>query len=118
MNIRDELLDRDPIRREGPLSDAQVQMMRARTLAAAAPAGRSAPVLSTLAVVASSYCVAAAILVALVVRHGVRHGPEPPMVSVESAAPGQTISRMYFETPSGIRVVWTFDTDFSERRLP
>ena len=114
MNIRDELLDRDPIRREGPMSDAQVQMLRARTLAAAAQAGRSAPVLSALAVVVSSYCVAAAVLVALVVRHA----PEPPMVSVESAPPGQAISRMYFETPSGIRVVWTFDTDFSERRLP
>jgi hypothetical protein len=114
MNIRDELLDRDPIRREGGLPAEQVRMMRARTLAAAPPAIRTAPVLSVLAVVFSSYCVVAAILVALVVRHS----PEPPMAAVESAAPAQAISRMYFETASGIRVVWTFDTNFSERRLP
>jgi len=42
--------------------------------------------------------------------------PEPSRASVRPPeAEGAAISRVYFETPSGIRVVWQFDSGSGER---
>ena len=110
MNIREALMAGDPVRREGPLADADVQMMRATTLASGAGAGPAASRVSVLRVALAAYCVIAAALTTLVVRRA----DERALTVADSPAPRGAVSRVYFETASGIRVVWTFDAGLSE----
>ena len=114
MNIREALMAGDPVRREGPLADADVQMMRATTLASGAGADPAASRVSVLRVALAAYCVIAAVLTTLVIRRA----DERPLIVADSPAPRGAVSRVYFETASGIRVVWPFDAGLSERQLP
>ena len=114
MNIREALMADDPVRREGPLADADVQTMRAMTLASDAGAGPAASRVFVFRVALAAYCVIAAVLTTLVIRRA----DERPLTVADSPVPRGAVTRVYFETASGIRVVWTFDAGFSERQLP
>ena len=112
-DLRENLRRADPLAHEPPLAPDDVRQMRQRLLAAV-PSRRSHRVtLRELigAVAFAVFCLTVGSLVRVAMNH-----PQPSRASVrEPAAEGAALSRVYFETPSGIHVVWQFDSGSGER---
>jgi hypothetical protein len=112
-DLREQLRRADPLAHESPLGAADVREMRQRLLAVV-PSRRPArlAVRELIAAVGFAvFCLAVGSLVRVAMSHS-----EPKRVSVRAAtADASAVTRVYFETASGIRVVWIFDSGSEER---
>ena len=112
-DLREQLRRADPLAHEPPLAADDVRQLRQQLLAAVPSRRPHRVALRDLigAVAFAVFCLAVGSLVRVAMSH-----PEPSRASVRPPeAARAAISRVYFETPSGIRVVWQFDSGSGER---
>lgn len=111
-DLRDSLRRDDPLTREGAPDDIELDAMRRRVLASARaprPRPRLSPVF--MASAAALTCVAAGAVMHLSARHD---AASPRSARSEAQEPGEQrrdLRRVYFETSSGVQVIWQFETE-------
>jgi hypothetical protein len=112
-DLREQLRRADPLAHEPPLGADDVREMR-QQLIAAVPSrrpGRLAFRELIAAVGFAVFCLAVGSLVRVAMSHS-----EPQRASVRTPeATPSAVTSVYFETASGIRVVWLFDSGSDER---
>ena len=113
-DLRQQLIDSDPVAREPELAEFHVQAMRQHVLIEARSQPAAAPAFWWLRPIAVAGALAACLVVAIVV--GLRIG-ESPYVERPGQGRGQPQGRgrasvpprqLQFATPGGTRIIWTF----------
>jgi hypothetical protein len=112
-HLRDSLRRDDPVAREGAPDEGEFHAMRRRVLAAAGAPNPPRMWLSPafVAAAAALTCVAAGGVLHLSARHDVAASRTARSVSDEARGQGRDLRRVYFETPSGVRVIWQFESE-------
>ena len=112
-DLREQLRRTDPLAHEPPLGADDVREMRQRLLAAVPSRrpGRLAFRELIGAVGFAVFCLAVGSLVREAMSDSAPHRTSVPAPQAEASA----LTRVYFETASGIRVVWLFDSGSDER---
>ena len=117
--LRDHLRRTDPLAHEPPLSSHEAAALRQRVLSFPPPQphrrlpGRRLTVVTAVVML----CIVASGLARVAMN---RHEMGRSAVLPATAAPSgvdQSVNRVYFETPSGMRVVWVFEPS-GEGALP
>jgi hypothetical protein len=116
MNIRQQLVDGDPVAREPELDAADAAAIRQRVLVEARAAGVSAsPRLWWFSPIAVGAALAMCLLVAigLGLRISTPSDVERPFQGRgQNQDPGQPPRQLQFATPGGTRIIWTFHQEF------
>jgi hypothetical protein len=109
MNLKQQLLDGDPVAREPELDAFEAQAMRQRVLVEARNQPSTAPGLWWLRPIAVAGAVAACLLVAIAVGLRINPGDVAPVSAGRPSPSRQSPPRqMQFASPGGTRIIWTF----------
>jgi hypothetical protein len=112
-DLREQLRRADPLAHEPPLGADDVRELRQRLLAAV-PSRRSGRLAFRELIAAvgfAVFCLAVGSLVRVAMSDSEPHRTSVPTPQAEASA----VTSVYFETASGIRVVWLFDSGSNER---
>ena len=111
--VRDLLRRGDPFTREGAPDDVTIEAMRRQAVAAArVPPPRPMPLsMVFVASAAALTCVAAGAVIHLAARHNVASLDTVRSVTREADEQERHLRRVYFETRSGMQVIWQFETE-------
>jgi hypothetical protein len=119
-DLRDQLRRADPLTREPMLSGDEAAAVRQRVLRFPPTEprrrlpGRRLTALTALAIL----LIAASGLVRVAMnRHTPDRAPAPSSTAGQEDM-SQSVKRVYFETPSGMRVVWVLEPESGEGTLP
>jgi hypothetical protein len=118
--LREHLRRADPLTREPMLSDDEATVLRERVLRFPPSAtrrrlpGRRLTVLTSLAMLG---IVASGLARVAMHRQTPDRSPARPS-TVSRRDVTQSVKRVYFETPSGMRVVWVLEPESGEGTLP
>jgi hypothetical protein len=118
--LRDDLREADPLAHEPMLSDDETAALRQRVLS-------FAPHTTRRRLPGRRLTLITAVALLVVVANGLvrvamqRRPPTQSRMSGsvdETPAAGESVRRVYFQTPSGMRVVWVFEPESGKETLP
>ena len=109
--LNDLLRDADPVPREPGLPAETLGEMRRTVIAAVARDARRSPPTPRIFAIAAAAALAAVVTAVIVRRPDAVRVPPTPRPAHGAAEPSSR-TQMYFSTPGGTRVIWTFDPAF------